>query len=92
MRIFKTVQPSLITLQTLAAVFPPSLLDARAANPAGTGPRPAPMRAFPTPRSATSRESRARRGPDDRSASPSPPPRKTRRRPEIGKIPQKPFP
>jgi hypothetical protein len=36
MRIFKMVQPSSITLQTLAAVPPLSLPDARAANPAGT--------------------------------------------------------
>jgi hypothetical protein len=62
MRIFKTDPPSSITIQTLATVFP-SLPNARAANPAGTAPRPALMRAFPTPRSATDRESRARRGP-----------------------------
>jgi hypothetical protein len=36
------------------------------------------------------RESRARRGPAGRSASPSPPSRKMRRRPKIGKIPQNP--
>jgi hypothetical protein len=38
------------------------------------------------------RESRARRGPAGRSASPSPSSRKSRRRPENHKIPHKPFP
>jgi hypothetical protein len=87
----KTDPPSSVTIQTLAAVFSLSLSPRRACRSFRRHrTTAAPPRAFPTPRSATGRESRARRGPASRSASPSPPSRKTRRRPERRKNPTKP--
>jgi hypothetical protein len=70
--ISKTNPASSVTIQTLAVVlsFSPrrACRDSRRHHTSA-----APLRAFPTPRSATGRESRARRGPAGQSASPSPP-------------------
>jgi hypothetical protein len=88
----KSDPPSSVITQTLAAVSL-SLSPQRACRDSRRHRTSvAPLRTFPTSRSATGRESRARRGPASRSASPSPPPRKSRRRPGNWKKPHKTLP